>query len=79
MKNVMVDYTYTVFCSKTVEVPDDFEFNSTDPDYMADEINFDISDIRVLGDDVDGSEFDGIRSVYYARPKIQWDSESLPF
>ena len=30
MKLVAIDYTYTVVCSKKVEVPDDFTFESAD-------------------------------------------------
>jgi hypothetical protein len=63
MKLVTVDYTYTVICTKTVEVPDDFKFNSSIPDDMVDEIDFEISDIDVNGLDVGDVEFDGIRSV----------------
>jgi hypothetical protein len=63
MKKVEIDYTYTVFCYKTIEVPDDFTFESTEPDDMVDEIDFDISDIDVTGEDFGTVEFDGIRSV----------------
>lgn len=63
MKLATVDYTYTVICTKTVEVPDDFKFSSTKPDEMVDEIDFDISDIDVHGLDVVYVGFDGIRSV----------------
>lgn len=63
MKLATVDYTYTVICTKTVEVPDDFKFRSTKPDEMVDEIDFDISDIDVHGLDVVYVGFDGIRSV----------------
>jgi hypothetical protein len=63
MKLATVDYTYTVICTKTVEVPDDIKFSSTKPDEMVDEIDFDISDIDVHGLDVVDVGFDGIRSV----------------
>jgi len=63
MKKVEIDYTYTVFCYKTIEVPDDFKFESIDPDDMVDEIEFDAAAIDVTGDDVGAVEYDGIRSV----------------
>lgn len=63
MKKVEIDYTYTVFCYKTIEVPDDFTFESIDPDDMVDEIEFDAADIDVKGVDVGAVEYDGIRSV----------------
>jgi hypothetical protein len=63
MKLATVDFTYTVICTKTVEVPDDFKFNSSIPDDMVREIDFEISDIDVNGLDVVDVGFDGIRSV----------------
>lgn len=63
MKKVEIDYTYTVFCYKTIEVPDDFTFESTKPDDMVDEIDFDVAEIDVKGVDVGAVEYDGIRSV----------------
>ena len=63
MKLVAIDYTYTVVCRKKVEVPDDFTFESSEPDDMVDEINFDISEINVTGDGISSVEFDGIRTV----------------
>jgi hypothetical protein len=44
-------------------VPDDFKFNSSIPDDMVREIDFEISDIDVNGLDVVDVGFDGIRSV----------------
>jgi hypothetical protein len=38
MKKVSLECTYTIFCSTVVEVPDDFEFESYEPDERIDEL-----------------------------------------
>jgi hypothetical protein len=38
MKKVSLECTYTIFCSAVVEVPDDFEFESYEPDERIDEL-----------------------------------------
>jgi hypothetical protein len=38
MKKVSLECTYTIFCSAVVEVPDDFEFESYEPDKRIDEL-----------------------------------------
>lgn len=67
MKKVIVSYTMSVICEQVVEVPDDFEFTTYDPDSKLEELQDEIGlfypkDMDVIGDDVNGFDFD---SVFY--------------
>jgi hypothetical protein len=62
MKQVSLMCTYTITCTGTVEVPDDFEFESDDPDERADELESVLEDTLesyLEEPNVDDSEFDG--------------------
>jgi len=68
MKIVIVSYTMSIECEQEIEVPNDFEFKSFDPDEMLEELedeigSFEPKEIIVKGDDVNGVDFDTIYQI----------------
>lgn len=62
MKKVIVYYNISIDCQQEVELPNDFEFKSFDPDEMLEELegeigSFEPKEIIVKGDDVNDVDF----------------------
>jgi hypothetical protein len=68
MKKVIVSYHMILCCHQIVEVPDEFEFKSSEPNSMLDELEseigmFEPSEVDVTGEDVSDVEFDFVHNV----------------
>ena len=68
MKKVIVSYTMSIVCEQEIEVPNDFELKSFDPDDMLEELEDEIGifkpkEIIVKGDDVNSVDFDTIYQI----------------
>ena len=68
MKKVIVLYHMILCCHQIVEVPDEFEFKSSEPNSMLDELEseigmFEPSEVDVTGEDVSDVEFDFVHNV----------------
>ena len=68
MKKVIVSYHMILCCHQIVEVPDEFEFKSSEPNSMLDELEseigmFEPSEVDVTGEDVSDVEFDLVHNV----------------
>ena len=68
MKKVIVSYTMSIVCEQKIEVPNDFEFKSFDPDEMLEELEdeigiFEPNEITVKGDDVNDVDFDTVYHI----------------